>query len=205
MVPRYQAGTSSLRTRGEPSFDTAAQLRDVRLVRRRAVRSAYVLARHLRRPPGSTRGGRYGLLTVLGERLAPGCTILLDDAGRPDEREAPAALAIAGVRSATRLAATNGRSQWFGCRLSRPIPRNSPLVTRANQTSDPTSRSSPTETNDQKARGFGSLPRSHYCSASSDSLPAALGDNPCNGFGHSTQAHAYLYDFAASSGAMTSR
>jgi hypothetical protein len=39
-------------------------------------------------PPGSTRGGRYGLLPVLGERLAPGCTILLDDAGRPDEREA---------------------------------------------------------------------------------------------------------------------
>jgi hypothetical protein len=39
-------------------------------------------------PPESTRGGRYGLLPVLGERLAPGCTILLDDAGRSGERAA---------------------------------------------------------------------------------------------------------------------
>jgi hypothetical protein len=38
-------------------------------------------------PPGTTRGGRYGLLPVMRQRLAPGCTILLDDAGRPDERD----------------------------------------------------------------------------------------------------------------------
>ena len=38
-------------------------------------------------PPGSTKGGRYGLLPVLGDRLPPGATILLDDAGRPGEAE----------------------------------------------------------------------------------------------------------------------
>jgi hypothetical protein len=36
-------------------------------------------------PPGSTKGGRYGLLPVLGDRLPAGSTILLDDAGRPGE------------------------------------------------------------------------------------------------------------------------
>lgn len=38
-------------------------------------------------PPGSTRGGRLGLLPVLRERLLPGCAILLDDAARPAEQE----------------------------------------------------------------------------------------------------------------------
>jgi predicted O-methyltransferase YrrM len=38
-------------------------------------------------PPKRTRGGRVGLVPVLGERLAPGCLILLDDAARPEERE----------------------------------------------------------------------------------------------------------------------
>ena len=38
-------------------------------------------------PPGSTPGGRYGLLPVLGGRLAPRVTILLDDAERPGEAE----------------------------------------------------------------------------------------------------------------------
>jgi hypothetical protein len=37
-------------------------------------------------PPGSTKGGRYGLVPVLRERLKPGCVILLDDAGREQER-----------------------------------------------------------------------------------------------------------------------
>lgn len=37
-------------------------------------------------PPGSTWGGRYGLLPIMGNRLAPGCIILLDDAARPDEQ-----------------------------------------------------------------------------------------------------------------------
>jgi len=38
-------------------------------------------------PPGTTKGGRYGLLPVLDKRLPPGATILLDDAGRPAETE----------------------------------------------------------------------------------------------------------------------
>lgn len=38
-------------------------------------------------PPGTTRGGRYGLLPVMGNRIPPGSTILLDDAGRPGEAE----------------------------------------------------------------------------------------------------------------------
>lgn len=38
-------------------------------------------------PPGSTRGGRYGLLPVLGNRLPVGATILLDDTCRSSEAE----------------------------------------------------------------------------------------------------------------------
>ena len=37
-------------------------------------------------PPGSTRGGRYGLAPVLKESLSPGCIVLLDDSHRPEER-----------------------------------------------------------------------------------------------------------------------
>lgn len=37
-------------------------------------------------PPWDTPGGRYGLLPVMGERLRPGASILLDDAHRPDEQ-----------------------------------------------------------------------------------------------------------------------
>jgi hypothetical protein len=37
-------------------------------------------------PPGSTRGGRYGLAPVLKDNLAPGCIVLLDDSHRPEER-----------------------------------------------------------------------------------------------------------------------
>lgn len=37
-------------------------------------------------PPGTTRGGRFGLLPCMGERLAPGCVILLDDGDRPMEQ-----------------------------------------------------------------------------------------------------------------------
>ncbi len=37
-------------------------------------------------PPGGTRGGRYGLIPVMRQRLAPGCVILLDDVVREDER-----------------------------------------------------------------------------------------------------------------------
>ncbi|HLA11563.1 MAG TPA: hypothetical protein VJ023_13330 [Pyrinomonadaceae bacterium] len=38
-------------------------------------------------PPGTTKGGRYGLLPVLGGRIPPDSIILLDDAGRPSEVE----------------------------------------------------------------------------------------------------------------------
>ncbi|WP_405240843.1 O-methyltransferase [Lentisalinibacter orientalis] len=38
-------------------------------------------------PPGETLGGRFGLLPVMRNALAGGCTILLDDAHRPPERQ----------------------------------------------------------------------------------------------------------------------
>jgi Methyltransferase domain len=38
-------------------------------------------------PPGSTRGGRYGLLPRMRGRLEPGCLVLLDDAEREGEQE----------------------------------------------------------------------------------------------------------------------
>jgi len=38
-------------------------------------------------PPGDGKGGRYGLLPILGERLPQGAFILLDDANRPGELE----------------------------------------------------------------------------------------------------------------------
>jgi predicted O-methyltransferase YrrM len=37
-------------------------------------------------PPGFTKGGRYGLVPLMKERLKPGCVILLDDAEREQER-----------------------------------------------------------------------------------------------------------------------
>ena len=37
-------------------------------------------------PPGSIKGGRYGLMPVMGERLAEHCTILLDDTHRRAEK-----------------------------------------------------------------------------------------------------------------------
>jgi Methyltransferase domain len=37
-------------------------------------------------PPAATRGGRYGLGPVMRERIAGGCTILLDDAVRSEEQ-----------------------------------------------------------------------------------------------------------------------
>lgn len=39
-------------------------------------------------PPAGTKGGRYGLVPIMQERLGPGCVILLDDAGRDEERAA---------------------------------------------------------------------------------------------------------------------
>src|SRR2546425_3568106 len=39
-------------------------------------------------PPGSTHGGRYGLLPIMRDHLVPGAIVLLDDAYRPAERAA---------------------------------------------------------------------------------------------------------------------
>jgi hypothetical protein len=36
-------------------------------------------------PPGTTKGGRYGLVPVMKERLGRDCVIILDDVARPDE------------------------------------------------------------------------------------------------------------------------
>jgi hypothetical protein len=36
-------------------------------------------------PNKSTKGGRYGLVRIMQERLSPGCVILLDDANRQEE------------------------------------------------------------------------------------------------------------------------
>jgi hypothetical protein len=38
-------------------------------------------------PPGSVKGGRYGLMPIMRSRLGDGCVILLDDALRQQERE----------------------------------------------------------------------------------------------------------------------
>lgn len=38
-------------------------------------------------PPGATRGGRSGMLPRMRGKLAPRCTVLLDDISRPAERE----------------------------------------------------------------------------------------------------------------------
>lgn len=39
-------------------------------------------------PPGTTRGGRYGLFPEMSDRFLAGCVILLDDAERETEKEA---------------------------------------------------------------------------------------------------------------------
>jgi len=38
-------------------------------------------------PPGSTKGGRYGLLPIMNDRLPRGSYVLVDDASRPAESE----------------------------------------------------------------------------------------------------------------------
>jgi len=38
-------------------------------------------------PPGATKGGRYGLVPVMKDRLRTGSFILLDDAAREQEQE----------------------------------------------------------------------------------------------------------------------
>lgn len=49
-------------------------------------------------PPGTTLGGRFGLVPVMGKSLSPTATILLDDAHRDDEQAIMARWAHAGWR-----------------------------------------------------------------------------------------------------------
>ncbi len=53
-------------------------------------------------PPASTPGGRFGLVPVMRDKLAPRCVILLDDAGREQER-------LIAERWAADLGATSDR------------------------------------------------------------------------------------------------
>src|SRR5207247_10369806 len=60
-------------------------------------------------PPAGTRGGRFGLLSVIGDRLPAGAVILLDDADRDTEqhtlrrwmRDVPLAVALRQLPSGT--------------------------------------------------------------------------------------------------------
>jgi predicted O-methyltransferase YrrM len=45
-------------------------------------------------PPGLSRGGRYGLVPVMQDKLRPDCTILLDDGAREGEQETAARWAV---------------------------------------------------------------------------------------------------------------
>ncbi len=53
-------------------------------------------------PPGSTSGGRYGLVPVMRRQLAAGCVILLDDTHRRGEQDAIAGWRRLGQLSASR-------------------------------------------------------------------------------------------------------
>ena len=52
-------------------------------------------------PPGTNRGGRYGLLPVMRTRLLEGFLVLLDDAARPEEQNMIQRWAAEGGWSAT--------------------------------------------------------------------------------------------------------
>jgi predicted O-methyltransferase YrrM len=58
-------------------------------------------------PPGDTRGGRVGLLPVAGDRLQPGCRVLLDDAAREGEQ----AVLREWARTYGAIAAVEGRDK----------------------------------------------------------------------------------------------
>jgi len=74
-------------------------------------------------PPTATRGGRYGLLPVMKERLSDDCLILLDDASRADEQ----AIVQRWAKEAPCQVALHGDAKpYFEVRLNR----YSPLVRR---------------------------------------------------------------------------
>src|SRR5215470_4628789 len=66
-------------------------------------------------PPGSTKGGRYGLLPVMGSRLPTNSVILLDDTDRPEEQ---AIMKRWKTESGLQDEIVNGQSAAFGV-LSR--------------------------------------------------------------------------------------
>jgi hypothetical protein len=70
-------------------------------------------------PPSDTRGGRMGLLEVLGDKLKEsGAIVLLDDSNRPAEAELVAAMCAAGWRSQL----TRSRSKSFTTLTAHPLP-----------------------------------------------------------------------------------
>jgi hypothetical protein len=60
-------------------------------------------------PPGSTKGGRYGLVPVMKGRLKPGCVILIDDA----QREAEAAIAKRWAAALSASSILRGRAKPY--------------------------------------------------------------------------------------------
>jgi hypothetical protein len=69
-------------------------------------------------PPGGTRGGRFGLVPVMLDKLRPDCTILLDDGAREDER---AIAARWGQRLATNPELIGKEKPFIRLRAGRTI------------------------------------------------------------------------------------
>jgi hypothetical protein len=61
-------------------------------------------------PPGETHGGRYGLVPVMRDYLAPGCVILVDDA----ERDAERSIAERWARELDATLVIEGRERGLG-------------------------------------------------------------------------------------------
>jgi hypothetical protein len=61
-------------------------------------------------PPDKTRGGRYGLVPALAQRLENECVILADDADRPSEQRVLAACAEEFGRLVRSRTEVDGRS-----------------------------------------------------------------------------------------------
>jgi hypothetical protein len=75
-------------------------------------------------PPETGRGDRYGLLPIVGQRLPPGSTILLDDVERPEEEALLRRWEREARWSADRRATPNGTLAVITCvqRVDRGCP-----------------------------------------------------------------------------------
>jgi hypothetical protein len=71
-------------------------------------------------PSPRCRGGRYGLIPVLGKRLAPGCVILLDDAMRATER----AILVQWARNLGTTPTLLGQEKPFAVVTVPPLPES---------------------------------------------------------------------------------